>query len=43
MAPTTAHPDGAWALALALVFLAHSADNPQLAAIGRTTLQAVLG
>jgi aminoglycoside phosphotransferase (APT) family kinase protein len=31
-----------WALALALVFLAHSADNPQLAAIGQRTLNAVL-
>ena len=32
-----------WALNLALVFLAHSADNPQLLAIGRDTLRAVLG
>ena len=32
-----------WALALGLVYLAHSADNPQLAAIGRRTLSAVLG
>ena len=32
-----------WALALGLVYLAHSADNPQLAAVGRHTLRAVLG
>jgi hypothetical protein len=32
-----------WALALGLVYLAHSADNPQLAAVGRRTLRAVLG
>ena len=32
-----------WALALGLVCLAHSADNPQLAAVGRHTLRAVLG
>ena len=32
-----------WALALAVVFLAHSADHPLLAAIGRRTLSAVLG
>ncbi len=32
-----------WALALALVFLAHSADNPQLAAVGDRTIRAVLG
>jgi len=32
-----------WALNLALVFLAHSADNPQLLSIGRGTLRAVLG
>jgi hypothetical protein len=32
-----------WALNLALVFLAHSADNPQLHAVGRRTLRAVLG
>ncbi|WP_335980244.1 aminoglycoside phosphotransferase family protein [Streptomyces sp. CA2R106] len=32
-----------WALALALVFLAHSADNPLMAAVGRRTLDAVLG
>ena len=32
-----------WALALGLVYLAHSADNPQLAAVGRRTLSAVLG
>ncbi len=32
-----------WALALGLVYLAHSADNPQLAAVGRHTLGAVLG
>ena len=31
-----------WALALSIAFLAHSADNPQLAEIGRTTLSAVL-
>jgi aminoglycoside phosphotransferase (APT) family kinase protein len=31
-----------WALALAIVFLAHSADNPQLHRIGRRTLAAVL-
>jgi aminoglycoside phosphotransferase (APT) family kinase protein len=31
-----------WALALALVFLAHSADDPQLLAIGRRTLAAVV-
>ena len=32
-----------WALNLAVVFLAHSADNPQLMAVGRGTLEAVLG
>lgn len=32
-----------WALALGLVYLAHSADNPQLAAVGERTLSAVLG
>jgi aminoglycoside phosphotransferase (APT) family kinase protein len=32
-----------WALALSLVFLAHSADNPLLSEIGRHTLSAVLG
>jgi aminoglycoside phosphotransferase (APT) family kinase protein len=32
-----------WALAFALMFLAHSADNPQLAGIGQRTLSAVLG
>lgn len=32
-----------WALALALVFLAHSAGNPELAEVGRRTLTAVLG
>jgi aminoglycoside phosphotransferase (APT) family kinase protein len=32
-----------WALALGLVYLAHSADNPQLAAVGQRTLRAVLG
>ncbi len=32
-----------WALALALVFLTHSADNPLMAAVGRRTLNAVLG
>jgi aminoglycoside phosphotransferase (APT) family kinase protein len=31
-----------WALALSLVFLAHSADNPLLAEIGHHTLSAVL-
>lgn len=31
-----------WALALSLAFLAHSADNSQLAGIGRRTLRAVL-
>ena len=31
-----------WALALTLAFLAHSADNPQLADIGQRTLSAVL-
>jgi aminoglycoside phosphotransferase (APT) family kinase protein len=31
-----------WALALALAFLAHSADNPLLAGIGRRTIDAVL-
>jgi hypothetical protein len=32
-----------WALALSLAFLAHSADNPLIAAIGRRTIGAVLG
>jgi aminoglycoside phosphotransferase (APT) family kinase protein len=32
----------AWALVLSAAFLAHSADNPQMAAIGRHTLDAVL-
>ena len=32
-----------WALHFALVLLAHSADNPQLLAVGRRTLRAVLG
>jgi aminoglycoside phosphotransferase (APT) family kinase protein len=32
-----------WALALSVVFLAHSADNPLIAGIGRRTLSAVLG
>ncbi|HEY2692253.1 MAG TPA: aminoglycoside phosphotransferase family protein [Streptosporangiaceae bacterium] len=32
-----------WALALALVFLAFSADNPMLAGIGQRTIGAVLG
>ena len=32
-----------WALALSLAFLAHSADNPVIAAIGRRTIGAVLG
>lgn len=31
-----------WALALGIVFLAHSADNPELLGIGRRTLAAVL-
>ena len=31
-----------WALRLGLVFLAHSADNPQLHEVGRLTLAAVL-
>lgn len=31
-----------WALALSLAFLAHSADNPLIAGIGRRTLTAVL-
>jgi aminoglycoside phosphotransferase (APT) family kinase protein len=31
-----------WALALGLVYLAHSADNPQLAAVGWRTLSVVL-
>jgi aminoglycoside phosphotransferase (APT) family kinase protein len=31
-----------WALALALAYLAHSADNPTMARIGRETLTAVL-
>ena len=31
-----------WALALALVFMTHSADNPLMAGIGRRTLTAVL-
>ena len=32
-----------WALALSLVFLTHSADNPLMAGIGRRTFRAVLG
>jgi hypothetical protein len=32
-----------WALHFALVYLAHSADNPQLLSVGRRTLRAVLG
>jgi aminoglycoside phosphotransferase (APT) family kinase protein len=32
-----------WALNLAIVFLAHSADNPQLLNVGRRTLHRVLG
>jgi aminoglycoside phosphotransferase (APT) family kinase protein len=32
-----------WALNFAIVFLAHSADNPQLMAVGRRTLERVLG
>lgn len=31
-----------WALDLGVVFLAHSADNPQLLSVGRRTLRAVL-
>ena len=31
-----------WALALGLVFLAHSADNPQLLAVGERTLREIL-
>jgi aminoglycoside phosphotransferase (APT) family kinase protein len=31
-----------WALALALAFLAHSADNPMIAGIGRRTIRAAL-
>ncbi len=31
-----------WALALALVFLTHSADNPLIAGIGKRTLREVL-
>lgn len=31
-----------WALNFALIFLAHSADNPQLQAVGRRTLHTVL-
>jgi hypothetical protein len=31
-----------WALNLAIVFLAWSADNPRLLAVGRRTLAAVL-
>jgi aminoglycoside phosphotransferase (APT) family kinase protein len=49
-AATAEHPVGdevrrrarGWALAFALVFLAHSADNPLMAGIGRRTLDAVL-
>ena len=32
-----------WALSLAIVFLAHSEDNPQLMTVGRRTLERVLG
>ena len=32
----------AWALVLSAAFLAHSADSPQMVAIGRRTLDAVL-
>ncbi|MFI5067223.1 MAG: phosphotransferase, partial [Streptosporangiales bacterium] len=32
-----------WALVLGLVFVAHSADSPELAAVGERTLRAVLG
>jgi aminoglycoside phosphotransferase (APT) family kinase protein len=31
-----------WALVLSLAFLAHSADNPQMAEIGHRTITAVL-
>jgi hypothetical protein len=31
-----------WALALGVVFLAHSADNPQIRGVGRRTVAAVL-
>ena len=45
------HPAGAdlwarakgWALAFSLMFMAHSADNPQLAGVGQQGLRAVLG
>ena len=46
--PDAAHDDHrwtrarGWALALSTAFLAHSADNPQLAEIGHRTLSAVL-
>ncbi len=32
-----------WALALALAFLAHSADNPLMAGIGHRTIETLLG
>jgi hypothetical protein len=32
-----------WALSFSLVYQAHSADNPLMAAIGRRTYAAVLG
>ncbi|WP_431039337.1 aminoglycoside phosphotransferase family protein [Streptomyces sp. P6-2-1] len=32
-----------WALALGLVFVTHSADNPLMAGVGKRTLEAVLG
>jgi hypothetical protein len=32
-----------WALGLAVVFLAHSDDNPQLMTAGHRTLERVLG
>lgn len=32
-----------WALGLAVVFLAHSDDNPQLMTVGRRALERVLG
>ena len=49
-ASTAQHPAGddlrcrarGWALVFALVFLAHSADNPLMAGIGRRALEAVL-
>ena len=37
------HRARGWALVLGLVFLAHSADNPELDGVGQRTLRAVLG